>query len=140
MKKVLLSTLGCLLAISAYTQNRYSTYSTSTFTPKSDADIYRDITVKNGDLNKGIFNLLNICDEQLDNPNFCFGNFRNTVSSVKKRLNDVNRRAMNGFISIYDVENTYNSCVKDYNNALRKHKKNIDRELKRIEKQNKKRK
>lgn len=127
MKKALLSILGCLLAVCSYSQNRYSTYSTSTFTPKSDTDIYHDMAIKNENLNKGIFDLINICDEQLDNTSFCYGEFRSDVLSIKDRLNNVNKRAVNGFISIYDVQNIYNSCIKDYNKSLKKHKREINK-------------
>lgn len=40
MKKVLLSTLGCLLVASVYSQNRYTTITPTQFKPKSNQDIY----------------------------------------------------------------------------------------------------
>lgn len=126
MKRTLLSILCCLMAVTSYSQtNRYTTVSTSSYVPKSDQDIYNDVLVKQKNLNKNIFNLLDICENQLSNQEFCFGDFRNTVFSIKNRLNDVNKKAMNGFISIYDVENIYNSCARDYNRALKKHNKKI---------------
>lgn len=127
MKKTLLI-LGCLLAVSSYSQtNRYTTVSTSSYVPKSDQDIYNDMLVKQKNLNKNIFSLLDICENQLNNQEFCYGDYRSTVFSIKNRLNDVNKKAMNGFISIYDVENIYNNCVRDYNKALKKHNKLIEK-------------
>ena len=131
MKRTLLSILCCLMAVSSFSQtNRYTTVSTSSYLPKSDQEIYAEILVQQKDLNKNIFNLINKCSELLNNNEYCYGDFRNVVESVKNRLEKVNERAINGFISIYDVQSIYNQSSKDYNKALKKHNKLIEKSFK----------
>lgn len=111
-----------------FSQNRYDTFSKSTFIPMSYQDIQVSTDATNKELNRDIRNLLELCVYQINNPNYCYGNFKEVVLSVKTRLDRVNYQAMNGFISISDVESIYKTCNRDYNRAQKKHRKQIIKE------------
>lgn len=137
------------MAISIYSQNQYTKASSVEFKPVLDEDLknetQRPMTFKKNDLkeneklNRGIDKLLSLCNQQLENPQFCYGDFRDVVESVKKQLEELNYlgQTFQG-VSLQKTRFIYEQCLKKYNNALKKHNKNIDRERKESEKQNRK--
>lgn len=148
MKKVLLSTLGCLLAVTVYSQNRYTQLSTTQFTPRSYEElmyeaqlnkiaIQRNNEIENTKLNKDIEHLLRICDKELLDPEWCYGEYRDVVYSIKKQLENVNYQSETTGISLVATRNILNQSVRKFNNALKKHIKDIERENKRNEKHKK---
>lgn len=148
MKKVLLSTLGCLLVVTVYSQNRYTQLSTTQFTPRSYDElmyeaqlnqiaIQRNNETENNKLNKDIKHLLRICDDELLDPEWCYGEYRDVVYSIKKQLENVNYQSETTGISLVATRNILNQSVRKFNNALKKHIKDIERENKKNEKQNK---
>lgn len=141
MKKVLLSTLGCLMTISAYSQNQYTKETPTEFKPTLYEDLkneaQRPMTIKknnlkeNEKLNRGIDNLLNLCNQQLETPQFCYGEFKDVVQFIKEQLDDINYRGQTTQgVSLQKTRFIFEQCLKSYNKALRKHNKKIDRERK----------
>lgn len=141
MKKALLSILGCLMTISVYSQNQYTTENPTEYKPTLFEDLKnearRPMPLKKNDLkenerlNRGIDNLLNLCNQQLETPEFCYGDFREVVQSVKKELDQINYRGQTTQkISLHKTRFIFEQCLKSYNKALKKHNKKIDRENK----------
>ncbi|WP_177763164.1 hypothetical protein [Flavobacterium sp. I3-2] len=138
MKMKLVTLFFVMSVTTVFSQNRYETYptstSTATYTPKSYNDILLDTQALNNELNRAIPELIDNCNTILDDTNFCYGGFREKVISVKSRLVNVQNKARSGFVSIYDVKNTYLKCNKDLNKAIRKQKRSIAKELKKASK------
>lgn len=145
MKKTLLSILGCLIAVSVYSQNQYTKETSTEFKPtlyddlKNEAQrpmpIKKNNLKENEKLNRGIDNLLNLCNQQLATPQFCYGEFKDVVISVKEQLDDINYRGQTTQgVSLQKTRFIFEQCLKSYNKALKKHNKIIERERKVIEK------
>lgn len=127
-----LVTLFFVMSVSTvFSQNRYDTYptSTSTYTPKSYDEIVLDTKALNNDLNRAIPELIRQCNIILDDTNFCTGDLRKKILSIKERLDYINYQAKNGFISIYDAKNIYQKCNRDLTKTIKKHNKALDKQL-----------